>query len=84
MNGHADSHLPTDVLQQSQNSMDLGSILQWTKSSDEERRKSNSLASTAEASEYDQFVSHCAESIYISSDLSKSIEIFQAMSNATS
>ena len=58
---HMDMHHPTDMLKQSQNSMDLGSILQWTKSSDEERRNSNSLASTAEAPEYDRFVSKLAQ-----------------------
>lgn len=55
--------------------MDLGSVLQWTKSSDEERRKSNSLASTAEASEYDQFVSHCAQNIHTSSKLSATLNL---------
>lgn len=56
-NGHTEMHHPTDLLKQSQNSMDLGSIVQWTKTSDEERRNSNGFASTAEASEYDHFVS---------------------------
>ena len=53
-NGHTATHYPTDMLKQSQNSMDLGSILQWTKSSDEERRNSNGLASTPDL---DHFVS---------------------------
>ena len=64
MNGEAHGHEPQldkghpGFLKQSQNSMDLGSALQWTRDPDEERRQSNALASTAEVVEEDTFVSH--------------------------
>ncbi len=76
LNGHTDSHTPRDVLKQSQNSMDLGSILQWTKSPDEERRVSNSLASTAES--VDLFVS-C--SLSFSLNLARMSSLFSALIN---